>query len=151
MYELVYRVTCDKCGATADITNANTEWIGVASDGFAGAGLIGNSSFYLEAVLCPTCATEYQSYLTAIEQAKENAQVFLGKSDLSGQGSEDNPYEFQTGVECVLNAYYIHDGNLYVYMPADAEPHSYDSWEAAQNDFALWASSEAASEETVAE
>ena len=59
------------------------------------------------------------------------------ESEDGGDGSESNPYTFVAGKKCVLNAYYTTTVK-YVYMPADAEAKAYDSWEAAEADFAIW-------------
>ncbi len=151
MVERIYRTTCDRCGAVADITDRSlyegehAGWVGVTGSGEVGPGVIAGS-WDVVATLCPDCHSTYESYQRAVEDAKAKADAWLGKVDLSGEGSEENPYEFAAGITCVVNAYYRHDGTLYVYMPADAEPHAYDSWEAAEADFALWAT-EAGSEE----
>lgn len=52
-------------------------------------------------------------------------------------GSEANPYTFVPGEPCVLNAYYT-SPTKYVYMPADSEAKSYDSWADASADMIEW-------------
>lgn len=93
--------------------------------------------------ICPDCYAKYEALQKAADEAQEAAYEAIGKftptpSPSGGSGTEDDPYTFETGVVCVLNAYYKHDDRIYVYMPSDAEAKSYDSWEAAEPDFALW-------------
>lgn len=59
------------------------------------------------------------------------------ESESGGDGSESNPYAFVAGQKCVMNAYYVAP-TKYVYMPADAEAHSYDSWADASADMVEW-------------
>ena len=98
---------------------------------------------YGDDCICPDCYAKYEALQKAADEAQEAAYGAIGKftptpSPSGGSGTEDDPYTFETGVLCVLNAYYRHDDHLYVYMPSDAEAKSYDSWEAAAPDFALW-------------
>ena len=59
------------------------------------------------------------------------------ESESGGDGSESNPYTFVAGEKCVMNAYYTSPVK-YVYMPADAEAKSYDSWADAAGDMVEW-------------
>ena len=52
-------------------------------------------------------------------------------------GTEAHPYAFAPGVACIPNAYYTAP-TKYVYMPADAEKHAYDSWADAAADMVEW-------------
>ncbi len=57
--------------------------------------------------------------------------------DTGADGTEERPYAFQPGVECVPNAYYTSPVK-YVFMPADAEKHSYASWADAVASMVEW-------------
>ena len=93
--------------------------------------------------ICKDCYDAYYALQERADEAQQAAYDALGKftptpSPSGGSGTEDDPYTFQAGVTCVLNAFYTHDGVLYVYMPADAEAKSYASWDEAAADFAAW-------------
>ena len=143
MIETLYRVTCAGCSATATGTESelvDAGWRAVTPT----AGRFGTVFDYpsggLDAV-CKDCVASVQDKIDAASAAQQALVDAVGKFDgTSGKGTEANPLEFQPGVLCVLNAYYVHDGKLYVYMPADAEAKSYGSWEDAEADFAEWAS-----------
>lgn len=63
---------------------------------------------------------------------------FAPDADETGaDGSEEHPYAFTPGAECVPNAFYT-SPKKYVFMPADAERHSYDSWDDAAADMVEW-------------
>lgn len=92
---------------------------------------------------CPDCYDAFSAAQTKADEAQRAAYDALGKftptpGPLGGSGAADDPYSFEVGVVCVLNAFYSHGGKLYVYMPAGAEPKSYGSWEEAEPDFAVW-------------
>ncbi len=63
---------------------------------------------------------------------------FTPSADESGaDGTEANPYDFTPGQTLVPNAFY-RSPELFVYMPADAEPKAYDTWADAVADMAKW-------------
>ena len=93
--------------------------------------------------ICKDCYDAYYALQEKADEAQQAAYDALGKftptpSPSGGSGTEDDPYTFQTGVMCVLNAFYKYIGSLYVYMPADATAKSYDSWDDAAADFVEW-------------
>ena len=59
------------------------------------------------------------------------------ESESGGDGTEEHPYAFAPGTECVPNAFYT-SPQKFVFMPADAEKHSYDSWAEAAADMVEW-------------
>ena len=142
-----YACTCDSCGATLSGTPSEMESAGWKKFyTFATGGAVtfedwANSGG--DHCLCKDCYDAYYALQEKADEAQQAAYDALGKftptpSPSGGDGSESNPYTFEAGVVCVLNAYYAHGGKLYVYMPADAEAKSYGSWEAAEADFAEW-------------
>ena len=141
MIEHLYHVTCAGCAAEA--TGAKEQlveagWRSVLPT----QGSFGTEFDYMRGALdavCADCMAAIQPKLDAVEAARKDLVDAVGKFDGSkGEGTEDNPLEFEAGVVCVLNAYYARGGKLYVYMPADAEAKSYASWEDAEADFAAW-------------
>ena len=141
MIETLYHVTCAGCAAEATGAReqlADAGWRSVLPT----QGNFGTEFDYMHGALdavCGDCMAAIQPKLDAVEAARKDLIDAVGKFDGSkGEGTEDNPLEFETGVTCVLNAFYTHDGVLYVYMPADAEAKSYASWDEAAADFAAW-------------
>lgn len=140
-----YECTCATCGAATD---GSAEAIMEAGwrKTYAGQEVLDADTWqrnYGDDCICPDCYAKYEALQKAADEAQEAAYEAIGKftptpSPSGGSGTEDDPYTFETGVVCVLNAYYKHDDRIYVYMPSDAEAKSYDSWEAAEPDFALW-------------
>lgn len=95
--------------------------------------------------VCKDCADAYAALDKKADEARQKAYDSLGKFTPApdtggGSGTESDPYTFAEDTLCVVNAFYTHDGTLYVYMPADAEGHSYASWEDAEADFEPWES-----------
>lgn len=89
---------------------------------------------YTEAIDPASLGREY----TEMDEDIPTADKFSPtESESGGNGSESNPYTFVVGEKCVLNAYYTAP-TKYVYMPADAEAKSYDSWADAAADMLEW-------------
>ena len=149
--KLTLECTCVACGATTsgtadDVSSAG--WVRMIVDQSNGKykpvfldGWSGVSS--TDDCICKSCYDAYYALQEKADEAQQAAYDALGKftptpSPSGGSGTEDDPYTFETGVVCVLNAYYRHGEHVYVYMPADAEAHSYDSWADAAADFAIW-------------
>lgn len=143
--------TCAACGATTSGTAdevSEAGWVRMVVDQSSGkykpvllSGWSGVSSS--DDCICKDCYDAYYALQEKADEAQQAAYDALGKftptpSPSGGSGTKDDPYTFQAGVVCVLNAYYKHDGKLYVYMPADAEAKSYTSWDEAAADFAEW-------------
>ena len=144
--EISYKATCAVCGAAkegagAELSEAGWRMTQGGREALPADAWEGN--VVADDCVCPDCAAEYETLAKAAEEAQQAAYDALGKftpapSPTGGSGTESDPYTFTAGVVCILNAYYEHDGKLYVYMPADAEAKGYDSWEAAESDFAEW-------------
>lgn len=63
---------------------------------------------------------------------------FTPEEDSTGaDGTEAHPYEFAAGTPCIPNSYYTAP-TKYVFMPADAEKHSYASWADAAESMVEW-------------
>lgn len=145
--------TCAACGATATGTPgemAQSGWSRLAYDTsggdvkpvlFAGWDVL----FGADECVCKDCADAYAALDKKADEARQKAYDSLGKFTPApdtggGSGTEADPYTFAVGAVCVVNAFYTHDGKLYVYMPADAEPKAYDTWADAEADFEPWES-----------
>lgn len=143
--QFIYSAVCARCGATKQAAGgafANTQWR--KTDGLGGV-LAAEAWLdpYGEDCICPECHAKYLKLKAARDKADEEMRAAAGKftpapSEQGGSGTESDPYEFAENTDCVVNAFYAHDGTLYVYMPADAESHSYASWADAEADFAAW-------------
>lgn len=143
--QFIYSAVCAGCGATKQATGgafANTQWR--KTDGL---GEVLDASAWLdpygEDCVCPDCYAKWLKLKAARDKADAEMRAAAGKfeptpSPSGGDGTEADPYTFEEGVACVVNAFYTHDSKLYVYMPADAESHSYASWADAEADFAAW-------------
>ena len=146
-FEINYQATCHACGATKggkaeSMEKAGWRQLMVGSDGTVSV-LDAWDYPLADDCVCPDCYAKYVALKQTADEASQSAYDALGKftptpSPSGGSGTADDPYTFETGVVCVLNAYYRHGEHVYVYMPADAEAKSYDSWEAAEADFAIW-------------
>ena len=89
---------------------------------------------YSEALDPAGTAREY----TETDEDIPTDDKFTPTEDETGaDGSEERPYAFEPGVECVPNAFYTAP-TKYVFMPADAERHSYGSWADAAADMVEW-------------
>ena len=89
---------------------------------------------YAEAIDPVGTSREY----TETAEAIPDIGKFTPTEDTTGgDGSESNPYEFVAGTECVPNAFY-RSPKKFVFMPADAEKHSYDSWADAAASMVEW-------------
>ena len=142
---LTYTCTCHACNAAKSGTATEMEeagWRKVLQSGV----VLDPSQWateYGDDCVCNECYDKYVALQKAADEAQQAAYDAIGKftptpSPSGGSGTVDDPYTFEAGVVCVLNAYYRHGEHVYVYMPADAEAKSYDSWEAAEADFAIW-------------
>ena len=146
-YTINYHCTCGGCGTTkaGDATAMESAgWKMLAVDSDTGIIVAGNWDYpnFAECA-CPDCYAAYLELQTTADAAQQAAYDALGKftptpSPSGGSGTADDPYVWEAGVTCVLNAFYTHDGKLYVYMPADAEAKSYDSWADAAADMVEW-------------
>ena len=142
--------TCAACGATKTGTAAEmgeAGWVRLAIDRSNGKVkpivIDGWGDPLADDCICKDCYDAYYALQEKADEAQQAAYDAMGKftptpSPSGGSGTVDDPYTFEAGVVCVLNAYYRHGEHVYVYMPADAEAKSYDSWEAAEADFAIW-------------
>lgn len=57
--------------------------------------------------------------VTALEQELAEIRSYvnsIGKTELQGKGTQEDPFQWAVGVELVPNAFYSYDGQLYVYM-----------------------------------
>ena len=144
---LTYNCTCNACDAAKSGTAAEMEEAGwKLLTALTSGGVYVSPSWDTESAdgcVCPDCYAKYQTLQKAADEAQQAAYDAIGKfaptpSPSGGSGTADDPYTFEVGVVCVLNAYYRHGEHVYVYMPADAEAKSYDSWEDAEPDFAIW-------------
>lgn len=149
--EITLNCTCLACGATTSGTAdsvSSAGWVRMIIDHSNGKhkpilltrwkGVSANDE-----CICKECYDAYYALQEKADEAQQAAYDALGKfaptpSPSGGSGTRDDPYTFVAGVVCVLNAYYKYIGQLYVYMPADAEAKAYASWEEAAADFALW-------------
>ena len=144
--EISYKATCAVCGAVKEGTGAElseASWRMTQGGREALPADAWETNVVADDCICPDCAAEYETLAKAAEEAQQAAYDALGKftptpSPSGGSGTEDDPYTFETGVTCVLNAFYTHDSKLYVYMPSDATAKAYDTWEDAEADFAIW-------------
>lgn len=59
------------------------------------------------------------------------------EDETGADGTEEHPYAFTPGTECVPNAFYTAP-TKFVYMPADAEKHAYGSWAEAADSMVEW-------------
>ena len=146
-YTYHYQATCGGCGTTkAGNAQAMQEagWKMLAVNSPTDIAVMESWEHPMGAeCACPDCYAKYQELQKTADAAQQAAYGALGKftptpSPSGGSGTEDDPYVWEAGVTCVLNAFYMHESKLYVYMPADAEAKSYDSWEDAESDFAIW-------------
>ena len=151
-FEIVYHATCHGCSATkagnaSAMDEAGWVMLNVYTPAGSSSPIADALDTWANAVgnecACPDCYAKYQELQKTADAAQQAAYDALGKftptpSPSGGSGAADDPYTFEAGVVCVLNAYYRHGDHVYVYMPADAEAKSYDSWEAAEADFAIW-------------
>ena len=146
-YEVIYHATCHGCAATkAGNATAMEEagWKQLAVNSATDVVVVTGWDYPLgEECACPDCYAAYQKLQATADAAQQAAYDALGKftptpSPSGGSGTEDDPYTWEAGVVCVLNAYYRHGEHVYVYMPADAEAKAYDSWEDAVADMAIW-------------
>ena len=150
--KLTLDCTCAACQATVSGTAdevSEAGWVRMIVDQSNGkytpvllSGWSGVSSS--DDCICKDCYDAYYALQEKADEAQQAAYDALGKftptpSPSGGSGTEDDPYTFQPGVMCVLNAFYKYIGTLYVYMPADAEAKSYASWDEAADDFVEWA------------
>lgn len=60
----------------------------------------------------------------------------IGKTELTGEGTQENPFIWHSGIEAIPNAYYSYNGNLYVYMGATP---TISTEEPIDNGLTLWA------------
>ena len=89
---------------------------------------------YAEAIDPVGTAREY----TETAEAIPDMGKFAPAEDSTGaDGTEAHPYAFEPGTPCIPNAYYTAP-TKYVYMPADAEKHSYASWADAAESMVEW-------------
>lgn len=61
----------------------------------------------------------HEQRITELEQEIAVLKSFvnsLGKTELVGEGTADNPFNLVIGMELVQNAYYLYDNIRYVYM-----------------------------------
>ena len=89
---------------------------------------------YAEAVDPADIAREYAE---TDEDIPVDGKFTPEEDETGADGTEAHPYAFAPGVACVPNAYYTAP-TKYVYMPADAEKHAYDSWADAAADMVEW-------------
>ena len=146
-YTYHYQATCGGCGTTK-AGNAQTMqdagWKMLAVNSPTDIAVMESWEHPMGAeCACPDCYAKYQELQKTADAAQQAAYDALGKftptpSPSGGSGTEDDPYTWEAGVTCVLNAFYTHDSKLYVYMPADATAKAYDTWEDAEADFAVW-------------
>lgn len=146
-YTYHYQATCGGCGATKAgnaQTMADAGWKMLAVNSPSDIVVMDSWEHPMGAeCACPDCYAAYQKLQATADAAQQAAYDALGKftptpSPSGGSGTEDDPYTWEAGVTCVLNAYYAHESKLYVYMPSDAEAKSYDTWEAASADMVEW-------------
>ncbi len=78
-----------------------------------------------------------REYTETAEDIPDTGKFTPTESATGGDGTESNPYEFAAGTPCVPNAFY-RSPETFVYMPADAEQHSYGSWADAKADMVEW-------------
>ncbi len=142
--------TCAACGATKTGTAAEmgeAGWVRLAIDRSNGKVkpivIDGWNDPLADDCICKDCCDAYYALQEKADEAQQAAYDALGKftptpSPSGGSGTEDDPYTWEAGVTCVLNAFYTHDSKLYVYMPADATAKAYDTWEDASADMAAW-------------
>lgn len=145
--DISYKATCAMCG-TATKEGVGQDFINAGwHKTLNGQAVLPSDAWrepsYGSDCICSDCYAKYKVLQDAADEAQQAAIDSLGKftptpSTSGGIGTADDPYTFETGVVCVLNAYYKYNDTVYVYMPADAEPKSYDSWEDAEPDFAEW-------------
>ncbi len=141
MIEILYHVTCAGCSSEA--TGAQDVLVGAGWRTITPTpGRLGTVFDYplggLDA-LCKDCVAALQPKIDALDKAQADLTDAVGKFDGTlGAGTVDNPIVWKEGMSCVLNAYYSHDGKLYVYMPSDAEAKSYATWDEAAADMAEW-------------
>ena len=146
-YTYHYQATCGGCGATkAGNAQAmqNAGWKMLAVNSPTDIAVMDSWEHPMGAeCACPDCYAKYQELQKTADAAQQAAYDALGKftptpSPSGGSGTADDPYTWEAGVTCVLNAFYTHDSKLYVYMPADATAKAYDTWEDASADMAAW-------------
>ena len=146
-YTYHYQATCGGCGTTKAGNAAAMEeagWKMLAVNSPTDIVVMDSWEHPMGAeCACPDCYAKYQELQKTADAAQQAAYDALGKftptpSPSGGSGTEDDPYTWEAGVTCVLNAFYTHDSKLYVYMPSDATAKAYDSWEDAEPDFAIW-------------
>jgi hypothetical protein len=146
-YNYHYQATCGGCGTTKAGNAAAMQdagWKMLAVNSPTDIVVMDSWDHPMGAeCACPDCYAKYQELQATADAAQQAAYDALGKftptpSPSGGSGTEDDPYTWEAGVTCVLNAFYTHDSKLYVYMPSDATAKAYDSWEDAVADMAAW-------------
>ena len=146
-YTYHYQATCGGCGTTKAGNAAamhDAGWKMLAVNSTTDIVVMDSWDHPMGAeCACPDCYAKYQELQKTADAAQQAAYDALGKftptpSPSGGSGTEDDPYTWEAGVTCVLNAFYTHESKLYVYMPADATAKAYDTWEDASADMAAW-------------
>mgnify|MGYP003293571919 CR=1 FL=1 len=72
---------------------------------------------------------EYELYNTVEEMKAELSELksfvnSIGKTELVGEGTADNPFKWYDGIELIPNAYYTHNGVRYVWMGKQGISHT---------------------------
>ena len=154
-YTYHYQATCGGCGTTKAGNAAAMQdagWKMLAVNSTTDIAVMDSWDHPMGAeCACPDCYAAYLELQKTADAAQQAAYDALGKftptpSPSGGSGTEDDPYTWEAGVTCVLNAFYTHDSRLYVYMPADATAKAYDTWEDASADMAAWDSTDETTE-----
>lgn len=76
-------------------------------------------SFYRDGVLVVDKLAQALAALAEANKTIEQLRVQvneIGKTELNGTGSQEDPLELEIGMELVPNAYYTYEGAIYVYM-----------------------------------
>lgn len=89
---------------------------------------------YVDAVDPLDSGREYtEGDLISVEESKFSAS----RDETGADGTEEHPYAFEPGKALVMNAFYT-SPKKFVYMPSDAVPHAYDSWDDAADAMVAW-------------
>lgn len=78
-----------------------------------------------------------REYTETDEDINIDGKFTPDEDETGADGTEERPYVFTPGTDCIPNAFYTVP-TKFVFMPADAEKHSYESWADAKADMVEW-------------